>query len=211
MAINYFVANAVGTLDQKLDLITATFDGAKRMAAKSLKADKIDIIFVDAPDNTIPQLGCGGYTASANLIYIFLDSTFPIKELVMEATLLHEMHHAIRWRRPGYGKTLGEVMISEGLAALYEEEMTGVKPIYVSVKYDKKCIQLALKELDNVFNYYGWFTVGNNDVPRWFGYSFGYKKVKQLSEKMHKTPSQLVNMAFKIYVLSSNDIELKIK
>lgn len=46
------------------------------------------------------------------------------------STLVHEIHHAMRWRGPGCGSTLRERLVSEGLAQTFEAECTGVVPLY---------------------------------------------------------------------------------
>ena len=210
MDMNYFIANASGTLNDKQELIKLAFNKVVKAATKSLSADKIDIIFIDAPENTIEELGIGGYTATKNLIYISLNPKFNINTIDLESGMLHEIHHAIRWRKPGFGNTLAEVLITEGLATLFEEETTGKTPIYAKVKYNKKCEELAKKEMNNdKFNYDDWFVSGNKDIPKWFGYTYGYLCTKELSKNINKTSSQLVNYnSFKFQLSASKDIIL---
>jgi len=186
MNINLFIANADGSLNDKRKLIKSAFNKASEAANKTIGADDIDVIFLDAPNNVIKELGVGGYTASSHLIYVSINPKFPIKEISLLSCLLHEMHHTVRWRKPGFGKTLKEVLITEGLATLFEEEITGKTPIYAKVKYDEKCVELANKEFDNSkFNYYDWFVGGDKEkgISRWFGYSYGY----QLAKRQKKT------------------------
>lgn len=38
------------------------------------------------------------------------------------AVVAHELHHIKRWRGPGYGRTWGESMVSEGLALKFQRE-----------------------------------------------------------------------------------------
>lgn len=40
----------------------------------------------------------------------------------LSAVVAHESHHIMRWRGPGYGTTLGEAMVSEGLALKFQRE-----------------------------------------------------------------------------------------
>ena len=45
-------------------------------------------------------------------------------------TLAHELHHAFRWQGPGYGSTLLQALVSEGLAQHFEAEFRGETPMY---------------------------------------------------------------------------------
>jgi uncharacterized protein YjaZ len=209
MDIKYFIANASGTLSNKLDLITSEFEKARDIAINTLNASKIDVIFVDAPNNAIKELGVGGYTASENLIYISINSKHHIKEPNIESIILHELHHATRWRKPGFGKTLAEVMITEGLATLFEEESTRRTPIYAKTKFDIKKLELLKKEVGNdKFSYFDWFIGGTNDIPKWFGYACGYLLAKNLSDKTGKTSSELANQNIIIEFRGPDDAEL---
>ncbi|HID67809.1 MAG TPA: hypothetical protein EYP31_06040, partial [Roseibacterium sp.] len=49
-------------------------------------------------------------------------------KLLILRTLYHEFHHVLRWDGPGYGKTLGEALISEGLAQHFVHEMLDCAP-----------------------------------------------------------------------------------
>jgi uncharacterized protein YjaZ len=48
-------------------------------------------------------------------------------------TIIHELHHCSRWAGPGYGRTLLEALVSEGLAQHFEADFReGVAPFYAS-------------------------------------------------------------------------------
>src|ERR1035437_4925119 len=78
----------------------------------------IDVVFYNNPEGTIKEIGIGGYTPCANVIFISLDPRNPkfktgIKK-ELPNTLVHEINHAIRFRTPISKETLFEAMISEG-------------------------------------------------------------------------------------------------
>lgn len=100
----------------------------------------------------------------------------------------------MRWRDPGYGDTLGEAMIAEGLACLYEEQKTGNVPIYAKIVLKESQIKLANKILDSKdYDHAEWF-FGSKKIDRWFGYSYGYRLCKEYSKKTGKEASDLVNI-----------------
>lgn len=102
-----------------------------RIAQDLLQAEGIDVLFIDSPDEVIPELGVGGYTYGPHVIIVAIDPDFPdLSEHHLLSTLVHELHHAMRWRGSGCRGDLGEMMVSEGMAQLFEEEVTGVRPLY---------------------------------------------------------------------------------
>lgn len=194
MSINLLIANASGSLDRYIDVINRAFDKACLNVMQDLNANAVDIVVVDASYNTIPEIGVGGYTPSAHLVYMSLDPTHDIKEIDIYSGMLHEIHHALRWRNPGYGMTLEEALYTEGLAALYEEEATNIRPIYTQVKLTDHQINQAKKNLKAPsYNHQMWFISGNHEIPRWFGYSYGYQLAKAASVKHGQSASELVH------------------
>ncbi len=118
----------------------------------------------------------------------------------MVLTILHETHHCVRWRKPGYGQTLGEVMITEGLATLFEEEHSGTLPIYAQVPIKQDEIDKARNILnDEKYNHNEWF-FGVKNIQRWFGYTYGYQLSKAYSQKTNKSAAELVNTPAELFL-----------
>jgi uncharacterized protein YjaZ len=201
MPINKYIANASNEFGiEILRKIEEGFREGLKIIRNKLNADKIDIIFVNAPMNVIPEIGIGGYSPGPYNIYVSLDpkfTTFTVED--MTSTILHETHHCMRWRNPGYGLSLGEAMISEGLATLFEEEYSGITPLYAQVKIKQEEIEKANKSLNNKeYNHSDWF-FGGKDTQRWFAYTYGYKISKSYSQKVSKTAAELVNTPAKLF------------
>lgn len=138
-SINYYIANSTKELDEIIPLIKSALTEVLPIIEKDLKADKIDIIFISAANYAIPEYGVGGNSPGPNHIYISLDpNSKVISQENIFSSILHEAHHCMRWRKPGYGLTLGEAMISEGLACLYEEQITKVIPLYAKSKSKRR-------------------------------------------------------------------------
>lgn len=75
----------------------------------------------------------GGYAPSAGVVFIDLEPENP--QFVhwknrLPSTVAHELNHAARWRTVGYGPTFLETLVSEGLATVYEAQMTNQVPPY---------------------------------------------------------------------------------
>ena len=97
----------------------------------------------------------------------------------IESVVAHELHHLVRWHYAGYGYSLGEAVISEGIATLYEEEISGIKPIWSKTTLDKSVADRLIREWnDKNYNHAEWFFNGRHG--RWIGYSAGYKIAKEI-------------------------------
>ena len=195
-----YIANASGEFNEEiLGKIDSSFRKATKIAEEKLKANKIDVIFVNAPRNIIPEIGIGGYSTGPYNIYISLDPNFTnFLEEDMVLTILHEAHHCMRYRKPGYGKTLGEAMVSEGLAALFEAEINGKPPIYATVKIKAKEIENAKNILNSEKYSQGEWFFGDKNIQRWFGYTYGYRLCKSYSKKTGRTAAELVSVKAKL-------------
>ena len=195
-SINYYIANSTGELDTFVDLIAKSIATVLPAVEKELSAEQIDIIFVSAAALAIPEYGIGGNSPGPNHVYVSFDpNSDKITQDGLKETLFHEIHHCMRWRNPGYGETLGEAMISEGLACLYEEEHSSKAPIYAKVALNVDQIAKANKLIDSKgYTHSDWF-FGSNSIDRWFGYSYGYKLCKDYSEKTNKSAAELVSIS----------------
>src|ERR1700691_2374472 len=98
---------------------------------KVIRPGNIDVVFYYNPGGTIKEIGIGGYTPCADVVFISLDPGNPkfkagIKK-ELPYTLIHEINHAIRFRTPIPKETLFEAIITEGLADHFAMEVTNRK------------------------------------------------------------------------------------
>jgi len=174
--IESHLAAASGRLERYRGIIEVAFESAARIAKDLLGADAVDVLFIDSPDEAIPEMGVGGYTYGPHVVIVAIDpDCLNLSEQHIFSTLVHEFHHVMRWRGPGCHGDLGDMLVSEGLAQLFEEEVTGVRPIYSqapisSLEIEKTNLDLHLTE----FSQAKWF-FGAEDITKWFGYAFGYQ------------------------------------
>ncbi|VEC94933.1 Predicted Zn-dependent protease (DUF2268) [Klebsiella variicola] len=102
--------------------LTDTYEQAKRL----MPIHSLDVV-VKAGKFVIPEKGHLGFCPEAGVIYITVDpenSAFCKNDAhSIERMFVHELHHAVRWTGPGYGSTLGEVLVSEGLAGHFSIEL----------------------------------------------------------------------------------------
>ncbi len=189
--VKHYIANSTGELNKFKKLIATSLDEVIPIVEDELNASQIDIIFISAAMLAIPEYGIGGSSPGPNHIYVSFDPySDRITQQGLNETLFHEIHHCIRWRDPGYGDTLGEAMVSEGLACLYEEQHSGKVPIYAKVNIKDEHIHKA-KELLGSKNYdhSEWF-FGSKNIERWFGYN----ACKHYANINNKKASDLVDI-----------------
>ncbi len=138
------------------------------------------------PAWVIPEIGVGGTTdPRSGTVFVQLD--YPLRdgaETWIPATLAHELHHSSRIRTgPGYGETLGEALVTEGLADHFVGEVFPATPPHpwdsaLSKKQEADLWRRAkpLLEAAGGYNHRPWF-FGGDGIPRWTGYTLGYRIV----------------------------------
>ncbi|WP_296403461.1 DUF2268 domain-containing putative Zn-dependent protease [Psychrobacter sp.] len=147
----------------------------------------------------VPEVGIGAYCVNQYEIQMALDITndYLLKSFDDNfiATLAHETHHACRESTVGYGKSLFDAMILEGLACHFEEEIGYKRPVYVEhLQPDVRQFYLSKAKIEwskDTFDYNEWF-LGNKqkDMPKWIGYDVGYHLVGLYLQQTHKSAGE---------------------
>lgn len=202
MSINLHVLKASGRLDKFEPLIKEAFEGTLAKINESITLPSVDVVITDDAESAIPETGVGGSAPSAHLLYIHINPEF--KNLVqtlnyeIRSTLAHELHHCARFASVGYGHTLQEAIISEGLADHFDIEINGGEPKPWSVAIQEQELEPLLQQAKLEFNnpeydHSAWF-YGSSTIPRWAGYSLGLKIVRDYMTKTGRLASELVDV-----------------
>jgi len=193
--VSLTIANSGGTLDFYIGATTDAFRKAKQVAEQLLGAEGIDVLVIDEAEMTIPKWGVGGYTYGPHTILLALDPAANIDTQNIERTLVHEFHHAMRWRGAGCGGNLGQMLVSEGLAVLFEEEVFGEAPFFAQGDItDNEIAEARASLYEPQFNQQKWF-FGAEDVTSWFGYAYGYQLCRNYAISNGKRASELIEVA----------------
>lgn len=199
-----------GELDTKKNAIEAIARETMKLVNAKMSAENIKIRVKNSPNNTIPEIGIGGYNPSEDEIIISIDVGFNnIDHSIateLGPTIAHEIHHLKRRRSVGYGGTLLEACISEGLADHFSLEVFGIDPPIWSVALSGSELEQWIDEAkmvwnNNSYNHPGWFYGTTSEIPRWTGYAIGFKIVCDfLLQNPETKPSTLHNMVANAFV-----------
>lgn len=154
--------------------------------------------------SVIPGIGVGGFADAydgAITINIGIATGPKLREALtkqLPGTLAHEMHHSARIRRgPGYGTTLLEALVTEGLADHFAEELY---PHPAGFPWDRALTRAQLAEQwararsrlhDDGYDHERWF-FGGAKTPRWTGYTIGYEITRRYLQRSGRTAAESV-------------------
>lgn len=202
MGVSLHILNAAGILSPLEAQIQNGSNEAIKAISTKIKIPNIDIAFFDNPRQTIPEIGLGGYTPTASLVFVSIDHKHPeIKESInnyLKRTIAHEIYHCVRWNAIGYEETLLEALVSEGLADNFDLEINGGELQPWSKALGKSQIEKYLSRAKDEFNNKNYdhdlwfFGSKEKEIPRWTGYSIGFYIVKKYTDKNpQKKPSSI--------------------
>ncbi|SDT92822.1 DUF2268 domain-containing putative Zn-dependent protease [Pseudomonas yamanorum] len=154
--------------------------------AQMMPPPRLDILIQRLPGETLPELGLVGRAYRSTLFSMTLDPDNPnflasLQSGALRRHVVHEVHHCLRMTGPGYGWTLGEAMVSEGLAGQFVRRVLGSEPELweralapqelLSAPVDRQLLEATY------YDHSEWF-FGTGARPRWLGYTLGYQMVE---------------------------------
>ncbi len=173
--------NARERLSDLPDLFQEEIFTTKDLLGRTAPELTLDIV-IRASDFTMPpSLVVAGSALGPGRIELTVDLNQSISKPdlkgQLQRTLIHEYHHAMRWEGPGYGRTLGETLTSEGLAQRFVHEIVTCQPepweVAVPVEELPTLALQASPLYDSAdFSHSAWF-FGRSDLPVWAGYTLG--------------------------------------
>lgn len=195
------LVNARRQLAACADLIRQSAAEAERRVAAAAPPLALDIVVSLARD--MPEaLFVTGHCYEPGVIGLRIGLTQIHPEDALHTDLLkvlfHEYHHALRWEGPGYGTTLGEALVSEGLAQRFLHEMMDCPPEpfenAVSREVTDAYRRHALAGFDDAdYDHDAWF-FGAGPLPNWLGYTLGKRMVDSfLAQRPGETALGLVH------------------
>lgn len=165
--------------------IRAAAREAVALAGTHADLPDFDLVVRAEPGGGVPKWGVGGRSLAAGLIEIMLDPARFDPQLLIR-TLVHEFHHLIRWEGPGYGRSLGEALVSEGMAGHFVLQVLGGKPDPWDATVPASGVaRMAMNEwARRDYDHARWF-FGKGDLKNGTGYGLGHRIV---AEHMAQNP-----------------------
>ncbi|UOP09846.1 DUF2268 domain-containing putative Zn-dependent protease [Pseudomonas palleroniana] len=176
---------ASGSLAEFHQVLKAEFELAYRAIARRMPPPRLDVLVQRLPGETIAELGLVGRAYRSTMFSMTLDPDNPnfaasLKGGAVRRHIVHEVHHCLRMAGPGYGWTLGEALVSEGLAGQFVQHVLGSEPEPWESAHGLEALRAApvsLSELEaTYYDHNAWF-FGTGDKPRWLGYALGHQMV----------------------------------
>ncbi|TXN20120.1 MULTISPECIES: DUF2268 domain-containing putative Zn-dependent protease [Methylobacterium] len=177
---------ASGDLRPWRDTITAEVEIARKAVAGVLPVPPLDILIERLTGATIPETGTTGRAYRPGLFALTLDpdnTNFAgsLRNGDLRRTVAHEAHHCLRMAGPGYGWTLGEALVSEGLAGRFVSHLFGTPPEPWECAVTDAVLEANRPDnatlVANGHDHGAWFFGAGGRYPRWLGYTLGYRIV----------------------------------
>ncbi|QUJ75862.1 hypothetical protein KDD17_13070 [Sulfitobacter albidus] len=166
--------------------ISRAVDAAHASLAAQMPPPRLDmLIAARSPDWVIDGMGLSGMAYLDKLMAMNCDPTSPdllrsCETGAFSRQVLHEVNHCLRMTGPGYGRTLGEAMVSEGLAGHFVIHLMQSAPERWEQPFPPEERAALLPDAATLnapgYDHAAWF-FGTGDLPHWAGYRLGFALV----------------------------------
>lgn len=195
------ILKASGRLEKFVPCIQSAFKAGVNNITEKISLPPVDVVVEDNPNSAIDITGIGGGAPTAHLMYIHIDPLFEnlsqTLDFEIRSTLAHELAHCARWHERGYGETLAEAIVSEGLADHFDIEINGGNPKPWNVALTAEILKEIKQKAEQVYystkyDHAKWF-FGKGEIPRWAGYTIGFSVVGDYLQKTGLKASDLIS------------------
>ncbi len=183
-ALTIVISDPNGALAGREDAIRQWIQDIFDTAARQISVSGTIVTVTTDLGRVIPGWGVGGFTLNAANVELAVDPRLDDALLAQRLPQMaaHELHHVARYRGPGYGQTLLEALVSEGLADHYAVDLLAIVPPWsraLSASDLELWLERAREELDSPgYDHGAWF-IGRGTMPVWAGYSIGFELVSR--------------------------------
>lgn len=191
-----------GELRAYLPVVEVEVGKTLDLVAPLIDISGVRIFLIADPTGVIPEVGFGGFNPGTHEVRLFADPASTDLEAIFRAqlmpTLAHELHHAARRRAIGYGSTLLQAAVSEGLADHFSLQVVPAPPPPWSTALSNAELEVWLPEVvarsTGPYDHSEWFFGTGPSAPRWTGYAVGFELVGDYLERYpEQRPSDLVD------------------
>ena len=204
MSIVISMLNSTGKLNNFIPLIQNRIQYGLNRIRDYFNIDCIDITVTPSHKVDESPYGIGGFSSSPYRVELLLDcereDLVEIIDNELVAVLAHEIHHSIRIGLGIPSDTLGQQIITEGMACHFEMAVTNGKIPSLFDKLKDHNWQALLDEMRPLLNEKNhsvnkFFQGSEPDkFPRYAGYWVGFNLVSRHAEKYKINENELVGM-----------------
>lgn len=192
---NIHFLNARHALTGDMAQIRTTAREAVAQVGQLVTLPPFDLVIRAETRGGVPDRGVGGRASMPGLVEVTVNPGRFTDDQLMRV-LVREMHHLLRWEGPGYGRSLGEVLVSEGLAGHFVTQVLGGEPDpWDAARPTAGC----LRQAGNLwarrdFDFAEWFH-GRGKIRKWTGYGIGHRLIaKHLAQEPVQDAARLAWM-----------------
>jgi hypothetical protein len=177
---------AEGDLQRWRSQVELEIGEARKAISRLISPPRLDILVQRLASPVIPEIGMVGRAYRKSLFALTLDPdnqhfAASLGEGALRRMVAHEVHHCLRMAGPGYGRALGEALVSEGLAGRFVGRLFGNAPEPWERAVDHNILRAnrpdAASLASTSYNHAAWFFGTGGERPRWLGYTLGYEIV----------------------------------
>jgi hypothetical protein len=187
MGWSLHLLNARGRLSAVETEVRAALAEAEARLCAVTDAVEVDVVIRAADHPMPPALRVIGASYGPGRMELGIDLTEGpsggLRDDLLRA-VYHEFHHVLRWDGPGYGASLGEALVSEGLAQVFVHEMMDCPPepwevMPEDIDLPVLCLRAHDAFDDADYDHAAWF-FGAGDLPNATGYALGRMLVERV-------------------------------
>lgn len=185
-------------------VLVKALDEAERIL-KPKKKINVYLSVTNDPFHIKHMDGAHGYATGGQDLVALVNTKAKKWKHGLRTMTLHEYNHAARHQAVGteYStSTVMDLIVLDGLAQVFEEEITGITPLYskaVSLKIAKRVwekIKHHLSEPADKFWEKAWIG-GTREYPHWGGYTMSYLILKERKQELGLTWPELMKLSSK--------------
>lgn len=193
--------------EDKKNFIIEQIEDAYTKASGLLDFENIDL-YLTLNDFWLimPEFGFGAITYSASSMALSIDEkSFTLKQAKVDlaATIAHELNHAARLKalpiRNWDELTFTQDCIQEGIAEVFQQILYPKSKLHINKKvlsnisdWHKK-MNIIKDKKRTEYDRIGWF-FGNDNFPRWIGYTIGHQLISKYIETTHETIGNITTL-----------------
>lgn len=187
--------NARHGLTRILADIRAAVRGAVARVGDHADLPDFDLVIRPAAGGSLPKGGLAGHSPAPGVIEITQDPDRFDPDLFTRV-LVRQALHQIRWDGPGYGRSLGDALVSEGLAGHFVVQVLGGAPDQADATVPASgAARMAMNEwARRDYDHARWFT-GGGDLRNGTGYGLGHRLIAaHLAEEADASAASLAQL-----------------